>query len=144
MKKFLLIALSVSFLSIGVGAYAWAEVVTLRGNNPLDEIAKQFDRRKQDVIEGKFQRSWKLQPPTIPHKIEKDQITLEVNTCLRCHGAENFKKEKATKVGDSHFIDAAGIKSDKFDTRRYFCNQCHTPQLKVDPLVGNSFETVKQ
>ena len=146
MKKFLLIALSVSFLGLGVGigANAWAEVLTLRGANPLDAAAKPFDRRKQTVIDGKFERSWKLQPPSIPHSIEKDEVTLQVNTCLRCHSAENYKKEKATKVGDSHFINAEGIKSEKLDLRRYNCNLCHTPQLSVDPLIENTFETVKQ
>ncbi|VAW17768.1 hypothetical protein MNBD_ALPHA09-329 [hydrothermal vent metagenome] len=143
MKKFLLIVLSVSLLGIGVGAVAWAEVLTLRGANPLDANAEQFDRRKQTIIEGKFERSWKLQPPSIPHKVEKDEINLQVNTCLRCHSAENYKKEKATKVGDSHFINAKGVKTEKIDPRRYNCDQCHTPLLNVKPLIENTFQTVK-
>ena len=28
--------------------------------------------------------------------------------------------------------------------RRYFCNQCHVVQKDVQPLVGNSFETIDQ
>ncbi len=144
MKKFLLIALTATLMGVGVGYVARAEVATLRGNNPLDASAKQFDRRKQTTVEGKIERSWKQQPPSIPHKIEKDEITLQVNTCLRCHDAANFKKEKAPKVGDSHFVAADGTKSDQMDLRRYFCTQCHTPQLDVDPLVENTFETVKQ
>lgn len=144
MKKFLLIALSATFLGVGMGYVAQAQVATLRGENPLDASAKQFDRRKQATQDGNFDRSWKQQPPSIPHKVEKDQITLQVNTCLRCHDAANYKKEKAPKIGDSHFIAADGTKSDKMDMRRYFCSQCHTPLLDVPPLVENTFETVKQ
>ncbi|GBE43723.1 MAG TPA: nitrate reductase cytochrome c-type subunit; periplasmic nitrate reductase electron transfer subunit [Rhizobiales bacterium] len=144
MKKFLLIVLSVAFMSVDAGVIARAEVATLRGANPLDAAAKQFDRRQQETIDGNFKRSWKQQPPTIPHKIEKDEINLQVNTCLRCHGAANYKKEKAPKVGDSHFIAADGTKSDKLDMRRYTCDQCHAPQQKVEPLIGNTFRTVKQ
>ncbi len=144
MKTYLLVALSVILMTVGVGYIARAEVVTLRGDNPLDAAAKEFDRRKQITKDGNFERSWKQQPPTIPHKIEKDEITLQVNTCLRCHSADNYKKEKAPKVGDSHFVAADGSKSDKMDMRRYFCNQCHAPQLNVTPLIENTFRTVKQ
>jgi nitrate reductase (cytochrome), electron transfer subunit len=144
MKKFLLIAISATLLSVGVGFSAAAQVATLRGDNPLDAEAKPFDREKQQTVDGKFDRSWKQQPPTIPHKIDKDQITLQVNTCLRCHSAANYKKEKATKVGDSHFITANRRKQDTIDMRRYFCAQCHAPQKTVKPLIENTFRTVKQ
>ncbi len=144
MKKVLLIVVSAAFMSASAAVIAGNGVATLRGENPLDAAAEQFERRKQATVDGKFDRSWKQQPPTIPHKIEKDEITLQVNTCLRCHGVANYEKEKATKVGDSHFVAADGTKSDKLDMRRYFCNQCHAPQLNVDPLIENTFETVKQ
>lgn len=144
MKKFILIVFAASLMGAGAGVIASAQVATLRGDNPLDAAAKQFDRRKQETIDGNFERSWKQQPPTIPHKIDKDEITLQVNTCLRCHDAANYKKEKAPKVGDSHFIAADGTKSDKLDMRRYSCDQCHAPQLKVEPLIENIFKTVKQ
>lgn len=146
MNKFRMIALSVVLIGsgAGVGVIAQAEVVTLRGSNPLDASAKQFDRRKQSTVDGKIDRSWKQQPPSIPHKIEKDEITLQVNTCLRCHDTANFKKEKAPKIGDSHFVAADGTVSKKMDLRRYFCNQCHTPLLDVAPLVDNTFKTIKQ
>jgi cytochrome c-type protein NapB len=144
MKKFLLIALSIAILGLGGGVSVQAEVATLRGENPLDAAAQDFDRRKQATADGKFQRSWKQQPPSIPHKIDKDEITMQVNTCLRCHGPANFEKEKAPKVGDTHFVKADGSKAEEMDMRRYFCNQCHTPQLDVGPLIENTFETVKQ
>jgi cytochrome c-type protein NapB len=144
MRKILAIILSTAFLGTGLGFVAQAQVVTLRGENALDAAAEKFGRRRQTTVDGSFDRSWKQQPPSIPHKVNKDEITLQVNTCLRCHSAENFKKEKAPKIGDTHFIAADGSKSDKMDMRRYFCNQCHTPQLDVDPLVENTFKTVKQ
>ena len=84
-------------MGVGVGYIARAEVATLRGENPLDAVAKQFDRRKQTTQDGNFERSWKQQPPSIPHKIDNYGITLHVNTCLGCHGAANYKKVKAPK-----------------------------------------------
>ena len=144
MKKILVMAVAATLISAGAGLVAQAEVISLRGENPLDANAEQFDRRKQSTTDGGFEKSWKQQPPAIPHKIDKDQITLQVNTCLRCHGADTFEKEKAPKVGDSHFVAADGTTTDTLDMRRYFCSQCHTPQLNVAPLIENTFETVKQ
>ncbi len=144
MKKVLITAMSAAFITAGAGVIAQADVASLRGDNPLDAAAKQFDRRKPTTADGGSKKSWKQQPPTIPHKIEKDEITLQVNTCLRCHDAANYKKEDAPKVGDSHFMMTGGTATDKLDMRRYFCNQCHAPQLNVDPLIENTFQTVKQ
>jgi cytochrome c-type protein NapB len=144
MKKTLLVALSAAVMAAGAGYIANAEVVTLRGANPLDAAAKSFDRRKQFTKDGNIERSWKQAPPSVPHKVDKDEITLQVNTCLRCHDEANYKKEKAPKVGDTHFIAADGTKLQTMDMRRYFCDQCHTPQLDVTPLIENTFQTIKQ
>ncbi len=144
MKKILMTALSMAFLSASAGIAAKAEMISLRGDHPLDAVAEEFDRRKQETMEGGFAKSWKQQPPSIPHKIDKDEITLQVNTCLRCHDAAHYKEEKAPKMGDSHFLVSDGAITDDLDMRRYSCNQCHSPQLNVDELVENTFETVEQ
>ena len=144
MKKLVLMALVASLLGAGGSLVANAEVTSLRGDNPIDALAKHFDRRKQSTTDGGIQKSWKQQPPAIPHKIDKDQITLQVNTCLKCHGAATHEKENAPKAADSHYISADGTKLDKIDGRRHFCTQCHTPLQNVEPLIDNIFETVKQ
>ena len=144
MKKVLIMAISALCIASGASFIALADVASLRGNNPLNSDAEQFDRRKPVTSEGGFERSWKQQPPSVPHKIDKDEITLQVNTCLRCHDAENHKKEKAPMLADSHFLVSNGTATDKLDMRRYFCTQCHASQLNVEPLIENTFETVKQ
>ena len=50
------------------------------------------------------------------------------------------KKEKAPKVGDSHYITRDGKTQDTISMRRYFCSQCHVPQVKSEPLVENTHE----
>ncbi|MBL8441136.1 MAG: nitrate reductase cytochrome c-type subunit, partial [Betaproteobacteria bacterium] len=69
-----------------------------------------------------------------------DEISLEENQCLSCHGADVYKKKKAPKVGQSHFLDRDGKKLDEASARRHNCVQCHVPQVDAPPLVGNDFK----
>ena len=114
-------------------------VASLRGSNALNNDAKSFEPKKQVIKEGGFDRSWDLQPPSIPHDIEKDKISLTGNTCMKCHSKENFEKEKAPEIGESHYKDRNDKVLDKISSRRWFCNQCHTLQVDTAPLVDNSF-----
>jgi cytochrome c-type protein NapB len=132
--RVLCMGIAVALFSLSVGA-----VESLRGDNALDQDAKMFDKRKALTSKGGFQRSFEQQPPLIPHSIEKDEITLRGNTCMRCHSKDNFEKEKAPRVGDSHFMDRDGKMLTKLSSRRYFCNQCHVPQVDASPLVENNF-----
>ncbi|EKE17022.1 MAG: hypothetical protein ACD_10C00661G0001 [uncultured bacterium] len=89
----------------------------------------------------KVARTFRDQPPIIPHAVENfDEITLEENQCLSCHGPDVFEKKKAPKVGDSHFFDRNGKKLAAISLQRYNCVQCHVPQVDAPPLVGNSFK----
>ncbi len=117
------------------------EVNSLRGQNELANAAKMFDQLRVISQKGGFERSWKTQPPSIPHTVEKDRINLDENTCMNCHSPEKYKEEKAVKIGDSHFLDANGAKLEKMSGRRYFCTQCHTPQNNAKPLVDNTFDS---
>ncbi len=128
------------FFLASVSAVATAEVTSLRGANSLDAAAKSFDQKKEVKQEGGFDRGWELQPPSIPHAIEKDRITLHENTCLKCHSAENYEKENAPKAGDSHFLNREKKELQKVSSRRWFCDQCHTLQLDTKPLVDNTYE----
>lgn len=115
-----------------------ADVQTLRGENPIDKAEQSFEQKKQVKQEGGFDRFHQKQPPLIPHGIDKEQITLKNNTCMKCHNEKNHEKEKAPKVGDSHFLDRDGKKLPDISMRRWFCDQCHAPQVDAKPLVENT------
>lgn len=118
---------------------AQAEVSSLRGANNLDADANPISKPEQIKKEGGFDRSWDLQPPSIPHSIEKDRISLTENTCMKCHSKDNAAKENAPEIGESHYTARDGSKLDKPSARRHFCSQCHTPQADLAPLVENTF-----
>ena len=125
------------------GATAHAEVLSLRGENPLDADAKASDPTKQLIVQGGIERSYTQQPPVIPHDIEKDTINLKVNTCLNCHSEKTYEEKKAPKVGDSHYVTRDGEVLKTISSRRYFCEQCHVLQVNADPLVQNNFQGAK-
>ena len=81
-------------------------------------------------------RTFSTQPPVIPHAVENfDEVTLAENQCLDCHGAENYVKKNAPKLGDSHLVAATKA----FDPSRHNCTQCHVPQVDAPALVENRF-----
>ena len=138
-KKTALVAALLS-AAIGFSFAASAEVRSLRGDKEIAAESAKPARFKQETVSGGFKRNWKLQPPTIPHKIDNDRISLKENTCLNCHSEANYKKEKAPRVGDSHFVDASGKVLKDINMRRFFCVQCHVPQADASPLVENTFK----
>ena len=85
-------------------------------------------------------RTFSTQPPVIPHSIEGfEELTLQNNPCLMCHGPANYKSVKAPKVADSHFKDRDGKILPTVAARRYQCTACHVPQADAKPLVANTF-----
>ena len=42
-------------------------------------------------------------------------------------------------VSVTHFADRAGNARSEISPRRYFCTQCHVPQLEVKVPVANTF-----
>lgn len=91
--------------------------------------------------QAKVARTYSGQPPVIPHAVQNfDEITLEENQCLTCHGVDVYKKKKAPKIGDSHFFDREGKKLSHASAARHNCVQCHVQQVDAPPLVENSFK----
>lgn len=142
MKKTFITLLAVLAVLVFTGA-AIAGVSSLRGEQDIQDMAKKASKKKQMVVEGGIERSYKLQPPVIPHKIDKEKINLKMNTCMKCHSEKTYEKKKAPKVGDSHYVNRDGKTLETISSRRYFCDQCHAPQVSADPLVENTFEGVK-
>lgn len=130
-------------LAVLVSACATMTVETLRGADV--PIADQPPATKEYVgarpgSQKPITRTFAQQPPLIPHALPNfDEITLESNDCLTCHGADTYEKKKAPKMGDSHFKDREGRVLDKMAMSRYQCSQCHVPQVDAPPLVESTF-----
>ena len=79
----------------------------------------------------------------VPHAVDTYTIDLKNNGCLKCHSDTTYEKEKAPKIGDSHYVTRDGKVQKTISSRRYFCNQCHVAQEDVQPLVKNQFAGAK-
>jgi len=93
-----------------------------------------------EVVQGGFDRSFKEQPPMVPHEVDKYNIDLRENGCLKCHSEATAAKENTKPTPESHFLDRDGNKLETLSGLRYFCSQCHTAQVDSTPLVANTFE----
>jgi nitrate reductase (cytochrome), electron transfer subunit len=132
--------LTLTLAALGVwGAGARADVASLRGME-VDAPSAKPAKHKVEVVTGGFDRAWETQPPMIPHAIEKYEISLRLNGCLKCHSTVTAEKEHTKPTPESHFLDRDGNKQEKLASRRYFCTQCHAPQLSGGPLVDNTFD----
>ncbi|MCE5363304.1 nitrate reductase cytochrome c-type subunit [Pseudomonas anguilliseptica] len=90
----------------------------------------------------KRERNYPEQPPTIPHSISGYQIDKNGNKCLTCHSRAGSARTQAPMISITHYMDRDGQALAAVSPRRYFCTQCHVSQNEVQPLVGNSFETI--
>ena len=88
-------------------------------------------------------RDYVQQPPLIPHSIEGYKINQKSNKCLTCHSWANYGESGATKISQTHFADRDENVLANVAPRRYFCTQCHVPQMDTEPLVENAFEPVR-
>ncbi len=140
MSAMLMVALSAALFTT---AAVSGSVVSLRGDQGIDAMSKKPDRTKVMTVEGGIERSFEKQPPMVPHKVDKYRIDLRNNGCMKCHSEKTYEKEKAPKVGDSHYVTRDGKTLDSLSSRRYFCNQCHATQMNAQPLVKNTFQGVK-
>ncbi len=116
---------------------AYEKVNSMRGTDvsaadaPFEAKAYQGKKPGQQQL---VVRTFNGQPPVIPHTLDNfDEITLEDNQCIECHGLAKFKEKGAPKMGESHFKDQ------KVDMTRWQCNTCHVPQVDTAPLVKQNF-----
>lgn len=118
-------------------------VSSLRGHNALDNdsgtpTAKNWQRDRSPI-----ERDYVQQPPIIPHTVKGYKINVKFNKCLTCHSWANYSEAGATKISQTHFSDRNENVLANIAPRRYFCNQCHVPQVDAKPLVENTFQAVK-
>ena len=142
MKKTMHAMVGVVLSFFVVGAVSAGDVASLRGASDLTTKAVKTKKAKLEKVSGGLERTWAEQPPMVPHEVDKYRISIKNNGCLKCHGAKTYEKEKSPKVGDSHFLTRDDKRLEKVSSRRWFCTQCHAPQMSLTPLVSNTFETV--
>ena len=61
---------------------------------------------------------------------------------MSCHSWSNYREAGATKISQTHFEARDKNLLANVSARRYFCTQCHVPQVDAKPLVENVFEPV--
>jgi cytochrome c-type protein NapB len=113
---------------------------SLRGDNDVEELSSPFPNRRVMVVDGGITVSFEDQPPMVPHNIDKDRISLQENSCLKCHSKADSKLEDAPRPPKSHFRTRDGKSSKKVSAGRYFCTQCHVPQANKRPAVKNTYK----
>ena len=114
----------------------------LRGATPLDQEGKSPSMARVENTDIKRKRAYTDQPPTIPHKIDGYEISLNVNKCMMCHSRERTEEFQAPMVSATHFMDRDYDYLAQISPRRYFCTQCHVPQTDARIPVTNNFEDV--
>jgi nitrate reductase (cytochrome), electron transfer subunit len=117
-------------------------LLTLRQGTPLDVSAPPPPIPSVVNSDIRQVRNWPEQPPVIPHQIDNYQIDLNVNKCLTCHSRTAVEVSQAPMVSVTHFQNREGQVLAAVTPRRFFCTQCHVPQMDVQPVIGNGFEDV--
>ena len=116
---------------------------SLRGISELDDTRKADTLKRVIKDRAPIDRNYVHQPPVIPHQIRGYRVDLNSNKCLSCHGWKYAGEVGATKISPTHFETRDGMTLSDVSPRRYFCLQCHVPQVNASPLVENTFDPVE-
>ncbi|WP_208976308.1 nitrate reductase cytochrome c-type subunit [Polycladidibacter stylochi] len=114
------------------------EVQSLRGVQVDEPVVMEPTARPKNE---RMQRAYRQQPPLVPHKVAPYQIDLKVNQCLNCHDWSNAGDHNAPTLSMTHYTDRDGKQTDAVAGNRWFCTQCHVPQVNAEPLVENEFKS---
>ena len=120
-----------------------ADIQSLRGVPEIDAASNPAAIQHWQEDKEPIARDYVQQPPLVPHAIEGYKVNLKFNKCLTCHSWANYKQARATKISQTHFEDREGEVLANVSARRYFCTQCHVPQVDAKPLVENEFQPVE-
>lgn len=91
----------------------------------------------------RIERAFENSPPLIPHDLTGMLPLAETNNaCLNCHMPETARSIGATPMPRSHFFDMDTGKDlgGKLDGKRYFCLECHVPQVNLPEPIKNQFK----
>ena len=131
-----ILALATTLTLAGIGLAQSAGLSSLRGAGIEDPVAVQ-EVFQQDT--KRFTREYRQQPPLIPHSVEQYQMDLKANQCLGCHDWSVAGERGAPTLSMTHYLDRDGNEMDHVAGTRWFCNQCHVPQVNAPALVDNRF-----
>jgi cytochrome c-type protein NapB len=141
MKK--ITTLILLLVSTGISMQVASQNVnSLRGGDDISQNSTVPDGKKYAKDGDTIARNYVQQPPLIPHKISGYRVNLKSNKCLSCHSWAKYKKAGATKISQTHFESREGELLSSVSSRRYFCTQCHVPQVNAKPLIENQFKPV--
>lgn len=136
-------ACTAALLACGVlGAFADELGNGLRGPTPLNEEPKPPRMAPVENTDVKRGRAYTSQPPTIPHAIDRYEITRDVNFCMYCHSRVRNEEFAAPMVSATHYMNRDHDYLAEVSPLRYFCTQCHVPQVTTSPPVANRFVDV--
>ena len=142
MKLRTMTILATAVLCLSTFAQVQAETESLRGKG-IEGSSVETDLKKWQPDRDPIPRDYVQQPPLVPHSIDSYKINLKFNKCLTCHSWANYKKARATKVSQTHFQDRDENVRANIAGSRYFCTQCHVPQVNAPPLIENTFTPVE-
>jgi len=140
-KNRLMILAVVAAAVFGMQAVS-AELESLRGATGLEQSGKAPEPKHYAKDGEPIARDYVQQPPLIPHSIDHYTINLKSNKCLGCHSWKNYRQYGATKISQTHFANREEQVLANVSARRYFCTQCHVPQVNAPPLVENGFRPI--
>lgn len=136
-------AIVILLVTAGFSTLATAEPLSsLRGATDIDQDSSAPIAKKYNKDDVPIARDYVQQPPLIPHQIKNYRINLKSNKCMSCHSWSNYREAKATKISQTHFESRDKNVLANVSARRYFCTQCHVPQVGAEPLVENEFQPV--
>ncbi|WP_439135961.1 nitrate reductase cytochrome c-type subunit [Pseudomaricurvus sp.] len=110
---------------------------TLANDTPAPNIPATVTPLKKPM------RNYPDQPPTIPHSVERYQLTKNFNQCLTCHSRARSPDSGAPMVSITHYLDRDHQILAAVSPRRYFCLQCHVPQHAVEQATGSNFKGIE-
>lgn len=141
-KTFLLVALAAGWAAV-LAAPPGGLVDRMRGDLAIPDETTPPPLVNSDNSDIRRMRSYAQQPPVVPHKVEGYQVDRSANRCLLCHARSRTQESQAPMVSVTHYMDRAGNALADISPRRYFCLQCHVPQVPMNPLVENRFTDVE-
>ena len=115
---------------------------SLRGLTELDETRPANAPKQIPKDRSPYASAYVYQPPLIPHQIRHYELSTNANKCLSCHSFKNSRESGATKISVTHYATREGQVLSDVSPRRYFCLQCHVPQVAADALIENTFKPV--